>query len=131
MRKFRAVPGKGIVAGKVNSSSSMNKRKRIVANHDFDWATYGPDSDPADWYIDYDGFFEAIEANIIELGLEVVDYHDKETYGGRICTYELSNGSSLDSYDLEIAILYALDDRTIRNSQTDEFIKNYIKKNCM
>ena len=124
-KKFNVYPRK------ITGSSKRVKDTRIVANHDFYYETYGPESDPADWEIDYDEFFEAIEANIEELGLEVVDYNDERTMGGRICTFELSNGSSLDSYDLETDILYALDDREIRGSQTDKFIQDYIKRCCM
>ena len=104
-------------------------KKYIKANHDFDYDIGG--NDPADWYIDYDGFFEAIEYAIEALSLEIEDFNDEETIGGRICTYTLSNGSDLDSYDLETEILHALADGDILGSETDIFIQEYIKDNCM
>lgn len=128
MKRFKAIPGKGIVASKQVRSS---RKRRIVANHDFDYETYGPDSDPADWTIDYDEFFEAIEANLEELGLEVVDYDDEDVIVGEIRIFNLANGASLDSYDLETEILYALDNGDISGDETDKYIKDYIKKNCM
>lgn len=118
-RRFKAIPGKGIVA------STGVPKKRITASY-FDYEVSA--EDPADWYIDYDEFFETIEECIRELGLEIVDVDDSSIMVGESRNYELSNGAVLDSYDLEIDILYAHADNGLRREDQMDYIKNYIKK---
>ena len=82
--------------------------------------------DPADWIIDYDWFFELIDNCLASLGIEVEDYDEEDTRGGRICTYTLDNGTVLDSYELETELLSELNSKTIKKSQIKSFIKKYI-----
>lgn len=113
-------------ATKAAKADGKSKRKILaVLNYDVSY------DDPADWEIDYDMFFELIESSISKLGLDIDDIEDEETIGGRICTYILTNGECLDSYDLEIELLSGLNDGSIKDSGIRKYIETYIRNHCM
>lgn len=117
-RKFKAIPGKGIVA------STSNSTERIVASFNYDVGA----EDPEFWYIDYDEFFETVEKAIRELGLKIIDVEERYSRGGKSREYKLSNGIVFNSYELETDILWAHADDGLDYEDQIDFIKDYIKE---
>ena len=107
---------------------TVKPKRAIKASTTFSYST--EDSDPADWYIDYDEFFDLIDECISDLGLEIEEEEDQYPMVGRQCVFTLSNGALLDTYDLECDILYALDDGKIGPDDQKDYICKWISYNC-
>lgn len=113
----------------IDKDKLVPMKKESKSINDKVWLEYNVDAnDPADWYIDYDEFFEIIDSVLDDLNIDVENYDEEETRGGRICTYELSNGKTIDSYDLEIELLNDLYDDKVDDTEIYQYVKKYLKK---
>lgn len=84
-------------------------------------------NDPADWQIDWDAFFEMIRECLNELGINFEEEEGPYSNGyGLQELFHLDNGKTLDSYELETEILYALSDGNIDKNGQHDYIINYI-----
>ena len=85
-------------------------------------------SDPADWEIDWDEFFQMIRDCLTELGIDYSEEEGPYSNGyGLQQLFHLPDGKTLDSYDLETEILHDLADGVVDAWGQHDYIINYIK----
>ena len=104
--------------------------KRYIRSNEHNRFNYDVESyeDPADWYIDYDEFYEVIEQAITEvLGLEIAQIKDKSNPWGKSQEYYLSDGTRFSSYDLECDILNDISNDDPSTYDQVEYVANWIQ----
>lgn len=110
-------------------AATSNTRPKDEIDEPF-YAEFSSD-DPADWSIDYDGFFEELDELIYDLGYGISeDSERQETWGGEYEILKITDDDDniigeVDTYEIETNLLNDLYDEKL--AQDADSIREYLK----